>query len=65
MAALGSADLDAVKGAIRDALPGSPALPFLVLLRACLEYRFGTDDGIDPATWLSDEEYDVALGRLT
>jgi hypothetical protein len=65
MAALGSADLDAVKAAIRDALPGSPALPFLVLLRARLEYRFGTDDGIDPATWLSDEEYDVALGRLT
>jgi hypothetical protein len=65
MSALGSADLDAVKAAIRDALPGSPALPFLVLLRACLEYRFGTDDGIDPATWLSDEEYDVALGRLT
>jgi hypothetical protein len=66
MSALGSADLDAVKAAIRDAPPpGFPALPFLVLLRACLEYHFGTDDGIDPATWLSDEEYDVTPGRLT
>ncbi len=65
MASMARADLAAVTARLPELDPGAGAWPFLDLLRECLEHRFGTDDGIDPATWLSDEEYDVALGRLT
>jgi hypothetical protein len=49
MGAIAPADLNAVNIATRRASPGFRPLPFLELLRACLEYRFASDTGDRPA----------------
>jgi hypothetical protein len=49
MAGMAPADLAAATAAVPDSAPGSVTRPFLGLLRACLEYRFGADVGIGTA----------------
>jgi hypothetical protein len=50
MSEMTPADLAAVVGALRDPRRFLAEQPCLELLRACLEYRFGADIAVGPAT---------------